>query len=139
MALKNNLNIKIVILVGIVLAAVVIAAIILTSNFNNSDNIGNCIADDVLSGKYTATISLNGDITYNDKNYLEFSDKNNFKLYSSGQETLKGTYTVNGNTIILDYTEQGNDQQQNGEGFISDDRNEIKITGMNFITFVKKS
>jgi len=124
MILKNILNLKIILIVGVILAAVIISTAVFLSS--NSDGLGNIVTGERLSGTYESYS------TYGGTRYIKFSNGNKFELLfgESGnhRDDIRGTYTINGNTITFEYTKEGYSQRpESHSGTINDNRDIIDI------------
>jgi hypothetical protein len=137
MAVKNSFNMKVILIVGVVIAAVVIAAaMFLTSSFDIG-GIGSVTHGERLSGKYVCRDSIpaiGGNYAVDENIYIEFSGANKFTLYGSNKPdgsaylAYQGTYTVERTNLTFEWT-WGDLNCRSYYVSINDDRDTITIGG----------
>jgi len=119
---KTGINVKAIVILGIILAAVSIAAVVIV--FSSSEAT-------VLSGKYYST--YNGPADIND--YMEFSGKNTIEFYEHGILMGQGTYKLtNDDTVIeITYGAEGLEDTFNLTGSVNSNKSIININGESYL------
>jgi hypothetical protein len=125
-------NMKALALMGVIVVVVIIVvAVVFTSDSGSTSGTSKTGDGGLLSGKYLLIPNAQTkDWPYPpDGQYMEFSGGDVFKF---SWNDSPGTYTVDGNTITVEYIQRFSDTSRRVVGTINDDRSLIHLDGLDY-------